>query len=313
MRGAPHRFAGVYGRRFLVILDEFQNLAGYVYRDERCEGKVDETIPGSFHSLSESKIAPMLVTGSYVGWLIDIAGKYLEAGRLSEMYMDPYLAPEKGLEAVYRYAAHFGEPVTNETAVLINELCMSDPFFISCVVQSNFPGRDLATADGVAETVSYEVRDRRSEMSRTWGEYIRLTLARVNDRHAKMILLHLSRNSERYWTPEELGKALPLDIGADEIRERLDLLVEADVIEWGSSDIQFRGLRDGTLNLILRSRFEQEIGTFSPDPPDLAREFREEIERLRGERDLQFGGMPNCKLGTPEPYYDKFGGNRTGN
>ena len=290
---APHRYASVLKTRFLVIIDEFQNLAAYVYRKEGCEGSPDETIPGSFHSLSESKIAPMLVTGSYVGWLIDIAGKYLEAGRLSEMYMDPYLPPERGLEAVYRYVAHFGEPVTNETAVLVNELCMSDPFFVSCVVQSNFPGRDLTTAEGVADTVDYEITDRRSEMSRTWGEYIRLTLARVNDRHAKMILLHLSKHSDRYWTPDDLGKALPLDIGADEIRRRLNLLVEADMIEWGSSDIQFRGLRDGTLNLILRSRFEQEIGTFSPEPPDLAREFREEIERLRGERDRFRGRLGN--------------------
>ncbi|MCP4107066.1 MAG: hypothetical protein GY749_16260, partial [Desulfobacteraceae bacterium] len=66
---APHRFAGVYDKRFLVILDEFQNFGGYVHRDEKCMGKPDETIPGSFHSMSESKYAPMLVTGSYVGWL----------------------------------------------------------------------------------------------------------------------------------------------------------------------------------------------------------------------------------------------------
>jgi len=229
---APHRFAGVYGRKFLVIIDEFQNLAGYVHRDKRCEGEPDETIPGSFHSLSESKIAPMLVTGSYVSWLIRIAGKYLEAGRLSEVYMDPYLTPDKGLEAVYRYAESLDEPVTNETAVLISELCMSDPFFISCVIQSSNRERNLTTAEGVADTVNYEITDRYSEMSRTWGEYIQLTLAKVNDRYAKMILLHLSRHSDQYWTPEELKKELRLEISADKIREKLNLLVEADVIEW---------------------------------------------------------------------------------
>ena len=287
---APHQYASVLKRRFLVIIDEFQNLAGYVHRDERCEGKPDDTLPGSFHSLSESKIAPMLVTGSYVGWLIEIAGRYLEGGRLSEIYMDPYLTPEKGLEAVYRYSECFGEPVTNETAVLIGELCMSDPFFISCVMQSSYAGRDLTTAEGVADTVNHEITDRYSEMSRTWGEYIQLTLARVNDRHAKAILLHLSRHSDRYWTPGEIREALSLDIGAGRIREKLDLLVEADVIEWGSSDIQFRGLRDGTLNLILRSRFEEEIGTFAPD---LRKEFHEEIRRLGKERDRLRGALAN--------------------
>ena len=232
----------------------------------------------------------MLVTGSYVGWLIEIAGRYLEGGRLSEIYMDPYLTPEKGLEAVYRYAECFGEPVTNETVVLIGELCMSDTFFISCVMQSSYERRDLTTAEGVADTVNHEITDRYSEMSRTWGEYIQLTLARVNDRHAKAILLHLSRHSDRYWTPGEIREALSLDIGAGRIREKLDLLVEADVIEWGSSDIQFRGLRDGTLNLILRSRFEEEIGTFAPD---LRKEFHEEIRRLGKERDRLRGALAN--------------------
>ncbi len=289
---APRRHAAVCDRRFLVIIDEFQNLAQYVYPDPEYQTSPIDTLPGSFHSLSESKIAPMLVTGSYVSWLIEISGKYLEAGRLSEIRMNPYLTPEKGLEAVYRYSEVYDEPVTNETALMINRLCMSDPFFISCVVQSDYEDRDLTTPEGVADTVNHEITDRYSEMSKTWGEYIQLTLAKVNDRHAKMILLHLSRHSDRYWTPRDIRDALELEIDTDTIRRKLDLLVEADVIEWGSSDIQFRGLQDGTLNLILRNRFEEEIGTFVP-PPDLRREFHEEIERLKEDRDRLQGALNN--------------------
>ena len=288
---APHKYASGTDTRFLVIIDEFQNLSRYVYRDEACKGEPDETIPGSFHSLSESKVAPMLVTGSYVGWLVEIAGKYLEAGRLSEIRMNPYLTPEKGLEAVYRYSEVYDEPVTNETALMISRLCMSDPFFIACVMQSDYEHRDLTTEEGVADTVNYEVTDRYSEMSRTWGEYIQLTLAKVNDRNGKKILLHLSRHSDRYWTPEELGKVLELEIDTDAIRERLNLLVEADVIEWGKSDIDFRGLGDGTLNLILRNRFEKEIATFAPT--DLKQEFHEEIGKLKKERDRLRGALSN--------------------
>ncbi|MCP4754555.1 MAG: hypothetical protein GY866_27040, partial [Proteobacteria bacterium] len=128
---APDRYASILDVRFLVILDEFQNIARYVYRDEPCKTAHDETMPGSFHDVVESKVAPMLVTGSYVGWLIDIAGKYLQASRLDEWHMDPYLTPEEGLQAVYAYAKVYNRPITNETAAQINRLCMSDPFFIS--------------------------------------------------------------------------------------------------------------------------------------------------------------------------------------
>ena len=64
---APHRHASVYDRRFLVIVDEFQNIASHIYRDEACATEPNANMPGSFHSPSESKVAPMLVTGSYIG------------------------------------------------------------------------------------------------------------------------------------------------------------------------------------------------------------------------------------------------------
>ncbi len=86
---APHRYAAVLDVKFLVILDEFQNITKYIYPDQERRTAPDETLAGSFHDVVESKIAPMLVTGSYVGWLIDIAGKYLQASRLDEWYMDP--------------------------------------------------------------------------------------------------------------------------------------------------------------------------------------------------------------------------------
>lgn len=49
----------------LVILDEFQSCAVHVYPDANFQTKPIDSMPGSYHSLSESKVAPMLVTGSY--------------------------------------------------------------------------------------------------------------------------------------------------------------------------------------------------------------------------------------------------------
>ncbi len=287
---APNRVADVYDQRVLVILDEFQNLAAYIYPDPYYQAGVIETMPGSFHSLSESRIAPMLVTGSYVSWLLEIAGKYLQAGRLNNWRITPYLTPDKGLEAVYRYAQAYNEPVTNETALLINRLCVSDPFFISRVMQSNFENRDLSTEEGVIDTFNYEITDRNSMMSKTWNEYIQLTLHKINDRYAKSMLLHLSRYSDRYWTHKDLKKELQIDLDLEEIKKKLLLLVEADVIEWGRSDIDFRGLQDGTLNLILRNRFEKEIKGFVPD---LKQEAHEQIRELQKEKQQLQGQLNN--------------------
>lgn len=285
---APERFAHAHNIRFLVIIDEFQNITEYIYRDEACESAKDESLAGSFHGVSESKIAPMLVTGSYVGWLMGVLDEYLEAGRLKRIFMNPYLTPDEGLQAVFRYAEYFDEPITNESAVQINQLCQSDPFFISCVMESGFEEKDLTTRQGVVNTVNFEISDRLSEMSMTWGEYIEQTLERVNDFHAKAILLHMSKHADRVWTPKELKEALQLDLTTQEIQKRLRTLVKADLLIQGIADIDFQGLQDGTLYLILRNRFEKEISSFEPD---LKKDFHEELDRLQKDKRVLQGKL----------------------
>ena len=300
---APHRYAAVLDTKFLVILDEFQNITQYIYRDDKCEGKPDETLAGSFHNYSESKIAPMLVTGSYISLLLDIMGKYLEAGRLKQTRLSPYLTKNEGLQAVYKYAAFCQESITNQTAVQINELCLSDPFFISCVIQSDFENKKLSTSEGVIDTVHYEISDRESEMSNTWNEYLNETLECVNNIYAKTLLLFLSKHAHRYWTPAELKKELPLSLDSNEILKRLAILSKADLIDRGVSDIQFRGLTDGTLNLILRNRLEEEITGFMPNlkqemSSKLEQEFKAENQTLQGKLNQLSGYFAEYQLAT---------------
>ncbi|MDM8561906.1 hypothetical protein QUF54_00965 [Candidatus Marithioploca araucensis] len=273
---APHRFAGFYDQRILVILDEFQYI-NLVYRDENCQDNPDESLPGSYNSLSESKLAPMLVTGSYANWLLEIMSRYLKGGRLKQVRFSPYLTEDEGLQAVYQYALFYEEAITNETALQINQLCMADPFFISCVILSDYEEKDLTTSEGVINTVNYEISSYTAEMFSTWEEYIEYTVAQVNNRNAKNILLYLSKHHERYFTPKELQKELKLDLEVNEIHRQLKTLKEADLIQRGVSDIDFQGLQDGTLNLVLRNRFEKEIKEAAPN---LKRGFTAEIAQL---------------------------------
>jgi hypothetical protein len=277
---APHRFAKRFEQRFLVILDEFQNITRFVYPDQHYQTKPIETLAGSYHSLSESKIAPMLITGSYAGWLLSIIHEYLEAGRVQQIHFSPYLTPDEGLQAVYRYAQFCEEAITNETAVQINELCMADPFFIYCVIQSQYREKDLTTQEGVINTVNYEISDNKAQMSLTWGEYLEKTLDRINNKNAKKLLLYLNKHNDRYWTPQQLKDEIPLNLEVDEIQKELIIFSKIDVIERGASRIQFRGLQDGTLNLVLRNWFEEEIEGFAPD---FSKEFTQTIEKLQAE------------------------------
>jgi len=169
---APERFAKLYDRRVLVMIDELQNITQYIYPDKECNTKPNKTMAGSFHDVVESKIAPMLVSGSYVGWLVEIIGHYLQAGRLRRFFMSPYLDETDGLQAVYKYANADNYPITHESAVLVNRLCMSDPFFISCVIQSDYPEKDFCDRESVIQTVNYEITNKKAELSMNWAELL---------------------------------------------------------------------------------------------------------------------------------------------
>ena len=289
---APHRTADIEGQLILVILDEFQYISNKIYAREDLSGEPIETMPGSYHEVSESKIAPMIATGSYVGWMLEIMSQYLEAGRLTYIDFSPYLDDEEGLVSVYKYVSALKVPITNESAVQINKLCKADPFLISCMIRSQYPKRDLTTKDGVVATFEYEVGDRMSYISRTWAEYINMTVERINDRYGKHMLLHLSKHNDRYWTPQELKKELHLQEDESTIRRKLESLVKGDLLEWGPADIEFRGLQDGTLNRILRHRFEREI---KDHKPDFTADYNEELANVTKENSELRGQLNRIK------------------
>ncbi|MCP4696485.1 MAG: hypothetical protein GY862_06520, partial [Gammaproteobacteria bacterium] len=120
------------------------------------------------------------------------------------------------------------------------------------------------------------------ELSGTWQEYIDKTVDRINDQYGKRLLLHLSKYSSRWWTPRQLRKALNIEEDEKTIQRKLIAMVKGDLIEWGVADIDFRGLQDGTLNLILRHRFEKEIAKHQTTP-DLRPGFRKQIKDLKRE------------------------------
>ncbi|KPA17836.1 protein containing ATPase domain, prokaryote [Candidatus Magnetomorum sp. HK-1] len=276
---APHRFAAKYNQRILVVIDEFQYFSNHVFVDPEYKNHY-YTMPGSYHSYVESKLAPMLVSGSYVSWMLNLMTEYLEAGRLDQFYISPYLKKDEGLQAVYKYAEHLNKPITNKTANQINNLCLSDPFFIYCVIKKSKKNM-LITKEGVIDTVNYELTGRYSRMSKTWAEYINKTVEKINDKHAKNILLHLCKHNDRTWTPEELKNTLNIDLPEKKIHERLEQILEADLIEDGGSDIEYKGLTDGTLYLVLRHRFEKEIQNHKPD---FTTDFQKQIDLLEKEK-----------------------------
>ena len=78
VREAPKTMAGRRNEFIVQMIDEFQFLNAMIYRDKDMKIPVND-LAGGYLSTAESKIAPLLVSGSWVGWLMNELNTMLPA------------------------------------------------------------------------------------------------------------------------------------------------------------------------------------------------------------------------------------------
>ncbi|MCP4696767.1 MAG: hypothetical protein GY862_07950, partial [Gammaproteobacteria bacterium] len=290
--GAPSILAGRENVFFLVMIDEIQLMSKYIFYDR--EHKVSgETLPGIYHGQVESKVVPMLVSGSYVGWMTQMIQDYFKGGRLKKTSVSSKLAAEEGMEAVYRYAEYYGEEVSEEGALVINLLTQSDPFYISTLLKSDWPEKDFRSKEGVVKTLAYEILDREGELFGTWSEYIYSTLREVNDRYAKQILLFLSKERHKEWTRTEISDHLGGKLSDGELETKLRTLEYGDLITRpGLGSFRYCGIPDDILDLIFRDLYQEEIDQVKPD---IAKKLSARVAALEKEKKSMAGAFNELK------------------
>jgi hypothetical protein len=263
--GAPAAYAGRENVFFLVMIDEIQFMTKSIFYDK--EHKVPaRRLPGAYHGLVESKVAPMLVSGSYVGWMIQMMHELFKGGRLKQTPISPKLTVEEGLEAIYQYAQHNNKTVSDEAAVVINLLTQSDPFYIASLFRSDWEEQDFTSVDGAIKTLAYEIRNQKGELFGTWSEYIFSTIKEVNDKQAKKILLFLSKERYKEYTRLEISNHLGGKLDDNALEKKLQALEYGDLITRpGLSRFRYCGIDDDILDLIFRDLYQEEIDDVIPN------------------------------------------------
>ncbi|MCP4149427.1 MAG: hypothetical protein GY757_16890, partial [bacterium] len=278
VREAPKVIADSRNEFILQMIDEFQFLNAMMYQDKaKTQGMVTDTIAGGYLSTAESKSAPLLISGSWVGWLLDELITLLPS-RFKHHFLD-HMVEEEAVEMVFKYAYAYGVPVTEETAYMIAKISEGNPFYIISILCSSNRKKNLRTLDGLTETLEFETLDRRGDIRITWLDYLRSVLPRVNELNAKNIVLYLTQNSEREVTRKEIREKLNLDISDIQLEQKLKALIMSDLIEQGQSFFRYRGVRDTIFEKVFRGAYEEEIKTFAP--PDIRKEYDETFQELK--------------------------------
>jgi hypothetical protein len=265
------------------MIDEFQFINRFVFWDKEKKRRADN-LAGSYLHTCEYKNAPLLVTGSWVGWLMDdlnrlLPGRFLKGplGNLPE---------DESVEMIYKYSLIDNVPVTEETVWLIAQLTEGNPFYISALFRSRYPEKNLTTEEGVRKIFEYETLDLDANINATWMEYLDSAFSRINDVHAKDMVLYLSKNRHTYIRRKELKKKLNINITDIELEKKFRALYRADIIE--ESYGRYRGVQDNIFDKVFRRSYSDDIDKFvTKEAPDeymkLFKEIRIKYEKLKGE------------------------------
>jgi hypothetical protein len=276
VREAPKTIAFSQKEFVVQMIDEFQFLNAMIYRDKKLD-KLQDDMAGGYLSTAESKIAPLLVSGSWVGWLMNELTMMLPA-RFKHRYLEN-MTEEEAVEMVFKYSRFFEIPITEEIAYLVAQHSEGSPFYISSIMRSEYEGKNLTSVEGLTETLEFETLNDRGAIKSTWMEYIDSAFRRVNDQNAKNIVLHLCKHRDREVTRRELMTQLKLDITDGELEKRLKALVKADIIKQGQTNFDYRGVQDNIFDKVFRGVYEKEISDF--DVGAIRKEYSEAFKKLK--------------------------------
>jgi hypothetical protein len=286
VREAPMTVAYRQKEFIVQMIDEFQFINAMIYWDKaKSKNQLADNLAGGYLSTAENKIAPLLVSGSWVGWLMNELDTMLP-NRFWYEYLEN-MPEDEAVEMVYKYSRFFEVPITEETAYLMFKQSEGSPFYISSIIRSRFRDKDLTTVNGLTDTLEFETLDRRGNIKATWMEYVLSTFKKVNGKNAKKIVLYLCQHRDREVTRTELLKELSLDIDDAELEEKLEAMVKGDIISQGASKFRYRGINDNIFDKVFRGVYEEEIREF--DVRVIRKEYSEELEKLKKQYDSLLG------------------------
>src|SRR6056297_2274089 len=260
--------------KILQIIDEFQNINGFIYNQR---GETIHQMSGTYMQVAEFREAPMIVSGSEVHWLLRIVSSL--TGRF-QVYNLENLPENEAKEAIERYATFRNTKIDEEAKENIWRLTEGDPLYIKALFLSRFnQAKDYTVDDNIVDVYEKEISE--GEIYTTWMEYMLNTFTTVNKTNSKRIMLYLL-NQRKEKTRAEIIKDLKLPYTDQEAEEKLNALIAGDLISQGHSAYDYTITRDKTYELVFRRIYQKEIDHFVPD-------IKGEIRKVLGKDNYQKG------------------------
>jgi hypothetical protein len=244
---------------------------------------------GTYHHVGASKISPVIVTGSYITWLLKIVGRM--TGRYEYIFLKN-LPREEAIEAVYNLSAFYGVPVTEESAAYLATVSEGDVFYLYRFFNTDYEQKNLCDIECIDNIILHEtstVDGEPGKIAGMWLEYLNDAVDKINDKNGKRIILYLAKYGGEERTRKEILDDLQLDMTESELEKRLDAFIKADILSYGQSRYDYKGLGDKFFEMVFRGMYQKEIDSINTD--ELRQDFKAELASSRAQSNFYKGAM----------------------
>ncbi|MEM7536884.1 MAG: ATP-binding protein [Chloroflexota bacterium] len=270
----------------VVIVDEFQALTN-VYDSEQ---DIYYDLTDGFQQAAESRVAPMLVSGSAVTMLIDQALGGMLSGRFKYRDMRP-LPKEDSHDLVFRLSDYMqhkdkGAHVDEEFAEAVWKITGGYPFSIHSLMDSSSPDCvGYPNLDALKKVIIYELTDFRGSLFQHYYEEFGKFIHELNEGDTtRQVMLWVAKHADELLMAKNIAKSLGID--RKEVANALEKLRWVDVIK-RQGLISFYGPTDPMLCRYIEYQHSLEFDDFTPET--VLKNWEDEYKQIRGDLNQALG------------------------
>ena len=258
-----------------IMIDEFQVLTE-VYNPYN---KFSNDLTDSFQRASETKWAPLFVSGSSISLLTGQALGGLLSGRFKYWYLKP-LSREYAYDLVFRLGNNYQLEVDDALAEAIWQLTAGFPYPIECLMTSFCPARQrYPSLDALDEVVTFELTNPAGLIWQHYREEFGKYSELLNDgQTTRKVMLWATKYPDERVEAEHVAKQLRIEVS--QVRQSLEKLRWVDVVE-KTGLISYQGPNDPMMRRYIEFQHYTEIDNLSP--AEALKDWKKEYNRLRGQ------------------------------
>ena len=293
-----------------IMIDEFQILTN-VYCEaspwDNPKNQLTYDLTNGFQDASETRWAPLLVSGSSISMLVGKALGGMLSGRFKTRHLEP-LSREHTHDLVARLGAQSKISVTKELAEAIWLLTLGYPYSIRSLMNSPSPARQrYPDLSALGEVFLFELTHQDGQLRNHYQEEFGKAcpdegrvVQQLNDTPTtQQVMLWATKYPDQQIDVEHVAKEL--DKPEEEIRAALEKLHWVDVVR-KSGLISYSGPNDPMMRRFVAFQYKREIEKLTL--AEAKKEWEKELESLRGHLSRQKGIYAEVHVGAVMRCFD---------